>query len=322
MKDGAERRGLIFDIKRFSTEDGPGIRTTVFFKGCPLRCVWCHSPESIRNQPEIAFYENVCIRCGRCVQACPTGAQELVDNERAICWDRCDNCGECTAVCPSMALRMIGRWTSLDEVLREVEKDRAYYQHSGGGVTLSGGEPTLQLPFIRHLIRICRDVGIRVALDTSGFLDWPLLESIVDEVDLFLYDIKHMDEREHIRLTGVSNRSILDNLRRVAERGREITVRVPVIPGCNTAPRNLEKTADYLSSLSISRVDLLPYNEAAGSRYRSIGKDYALESLERCSQDEMDKIVAGFRAFGLDARVGRSSSMFLKNRNWTKGGCK
>jgi pyruvate formate lyase activating enzyme len=198
---------------------------------------------------------------------------------------------------------VIGKWTSPKDVLEEVQRDKSFYQHSEGGVTLSGGEPTFQLRFVGDLLTACREAGIHVALDTSGFVVWSVLERIVDEVDLFLYDIKHMDDQEHIRLTGVSNHLILQNLERLQERGKEIIVRIPVIPGHDTSSRNLRETRDYLSSLCIKRAELLPYNKAAGAKYRLVGQDYALERLEPCSREEMEEIAAEFRNAGIDTRV-------------------
>ncbi len=295
--------GLIFDIKRFSTDDGPGIRTTVFLKGCPLRCLWCASPESWLPSGQLAFYRNKCISCGRCVPACPTGAQELRDEERKILWEKCTHCGECPHVCPSTALQMIGYERSPEALYREVKKDRAYFINSGGGVTLSGGEPAGQPEFVESFLRLCKDGGIATALDTSGFFEWSSMERSIQLIDLFLYDLKHMDEQLHVKLTGVSNKLILDNLKELAAEGKKIIVRVPVIPGYNDSIANMRHCAQFLSANRVKRVDLLPFNVAAGSKYVHIGKSFRLEGTQPPSLESTNRIREEFESAGIEAWV-------------------
>jgi pyruvate formate lyase activating enzyme len=297
--------GLIFDIKRLSTDDGPGIRTTVFMKGCPLRCAWCASPESLKNGPEISFNEDKCVLCGLCVEVCPPKAQEIDGTQRRVLWDRCNTCGECVKVCPSMALRMVGKQIKAEDLLKEIEKDKVYYDNSGGGVTVSGGEPTMQLDFLEQFLRLCKENRINTALDTSGYLAWSQFERIVDLVDLFLYDLKHVDEKVHKKLTGVSNVCILKNLEKLACLRKSIIVRIPIIPNYNDTPKNITQSKYFLSSLCIKRVDLLPFNKAAGSKYKLVGKNYILEGLDPPSNGTMNRIKAEFESAGIETCIGR-----------------
>jgi pyruvate formate lyase activating enzyme len=274
-------RGLIFNIQRFSVHDGPGIRTTVFLKGCPLRCAWCHNPESIRAEPELSVLESRCIHCGRCVEACPTGrlaALEALSPGDAAAGNgspllrlvpelipECILCGTCAEVCPVEARQIVGRSMAVGELMTEVLRDRLFFDDSGGGVTFSGGEPLSQPDFLTAALEACRSEGVHTAVDTSGFCRQEDLLRIAPWTDLFLFDLKHMDDARHRELTGVSNRRILENLAALAAlpeptRG-SIRVRVPVIPGLNDDRTNLEATARFAASLpGVHRVDLLPYH--------------------------------------------------------------
>ena len=299
-------KALIFDIKRFATDDGPGIRTTVFFKGCPLRCTWCHSPESIDKQPELVFYENRCIRCGSCVDVCPHGAQQIrEDGKRVIDWEKCNNCDECCKVCFSQALEMKGKYYTAQELLEEAQKDIVFYQESGGGVTLSGGEPTFQPAFLVDILRKCKKEGIHTALDTSGFVKWQVLREIVDYVDLFLYDIKHMSSKKHLDYTGVSNKQILENLRKLASVKKDILITVPLIPGYNDSRRNLMRTMDYIKKLGLKKIVFRPYNKSGEAKYKWLGRSLELPNLKEWDDRLRQEIKQWAEVRGLKIKIGR-----------------
>lgn len=298
--------GLIFSISRFVAEDGPGLRTTVFLKGCPLRCVWCHSPQSQSAKPQLAFYSSRCIGCGTCVKVCPQDAQIVSPTERRILWERCDDCGKCVEACPSKALEMIGEWLTVEQVMNVVQRDLVYYRNSGGGVTFSGGEPTAQPEFLASCLKRCKDMGIHTALDTCGFAKWSIFEEILPYVDLLLYDIKHMDSAKHKQFTGVGNELILENLKRISQRGKPIWVRIALIPGYNDSEENLRRIAEFVRPLkAVEKVSLLPYNTAAGARYLSIGKNYELEHLIPHSEERAIAFVDIFSRLGIKAELGR-----------------
>ena len=247
--DDRQNAGVVFDIKKFSIHDGPGIRTTVFLKGCPLRCLWCHNPESQRSGPEVMLRGERCIACAACLEACAQGA--ITINGSGAVTDRalCIECGLCTASCYAEARELVGRTMTVAEVLAEIEGDISFYDESGGGVTFSGGDPLLQRDFLLALLKACRAKEIHTAVDTSGSFSWPALEMIRPYVDLFLYDLKLMDEERHKRVTGVSNRLILQNLEALSKLGHKIIIRVAVVPGINDDERNIYQTGAFAASL-------------------------------------------------------------------------
>ncbi len=298
-------RGTIFDIKRFSIHDGPGIRTTVFFKGCPLSCFWCHNPESQSLQPEIQYFESRCILSGDCADACPNDAIRLLGENRLWERARCELCGDCVEACSSDAIQLVGKSVSLDEVVTEIEKDVIYYDQSGGGVTFSGGEPLRQGKFLAALLQRCKEHEIHTAVDTSGFAAWKHFERILPYTDLFLYDLKLMDDEKHRRFTGVSNRLILKNLQKLTETGARVTIRIPLIPGFNDDEKNLEETMAFLASLEKIRfVDLLPYHNIARDKYQRMGHEYALEAVETPSDERMQALAAKFEQAGFRVKIG------------------
>lgn len=272
--------GRVFDVQRFSLHDGPGIRTVVFLKGCPLSCAWCANPESQQPGPQIAWFESRCAGCGRCVIACPQGAVSMDGGRVRTHRPACTTCGECAAACSRGARRLMGRETTVDEVMAEVTRDAPFFRRSGGGVTFSGGEPLSQPGFLRKALRACRRWGYHTAVETCGQARWEDLREVADATDLFLYDIKVIDPRRHEALTGVRNNLILRNLEKLLALGADVTVRMPVVPGANDDGESLAALETFVASHpAIRRVELLPCHALGAHKYAAL--DLAPPSLER-----------------------------------------
>jgi glycyl-radical enzyme activating protein len=271
----------LFDIKKMAVHDGPGIRTTVFFKGCPLKCQWCHSPESMGRHQQIRFVENLCQSCGNCVTACPNACHRI-DGMGVHVYDRtdCVTCGKCLETCAISALGMIGYDASLEEVAKEVLKDKKYYDASGGGVTFSGGEAMVQARFVTALARHLKGEGVHVALDTCGYAPWESYAEVLEHVDLVLFDFKVTDPAKHREYTGVDNARILENLQRINASGTEIHLRCPLIPGLNDTPDHFAKIGELAESLeNVSIVHVLPFHPFGRSKSEMIGEKYPLAHI-------------------------------------------
>ncbi len=296
-------QGWVFDIQRYSINDGPGIRTTVFLKGCPLGCLWCDNPESQSKMPELLYLPSLCTNCQRCVAVCSTGATTVGSNGQ-IQIDRslCQVCGKCLEACLSEARVIIGKLMSVEEVFEIVRKDTLFYRNSGGGVTASGGEPVHQPEFVRALLTRCQGAGLHTALDTCGFGEWNTLEDILEHVDLVLFDLKHMDTEMHRRLTGVGNEIILQNLERTAKL-KPVIVRIPLIPGHTDSKANIEASGQFLSRIGVSRVDVVPYHQLGVGKYQRLGRQYALSDVAACSDEREEICMQILERCGLEVSV-------------------
>ena len=294
-------QGLIFNIQRYSIHDGPGIRTTVFFKGCPLRCRWCSNPESINTIPEIVFRSARCDGCGKCVSACEPGALKLDGNQVEIDRQKCDLCLKCVSACFAEALEITGRYYSLEEVLDEASRDEPFYHNSGGGVTLSGGEPLYQPEFAINLLKACKAKGLHTTLDTSGQVKWEVFEKALPYIDLVMYDIKHIDEESHKSGAGISNTLILENLRRIADTGNvRLWIRIPVIPGFNDSNDHFERLAAKIKGLPAEKVSLLTYHEWGKTKYEALGREYLMQGAQAPSAERMEELAVIVRAAGFE----------------------
>ena len=269
--------GTLFNIQRFCTDDGPGIRTTVFFKGCNLHCAWCHNPESQEGRVQMMFFKNKCTGCGKCKEKCPNRLEF------------CDLCGKCTIYCPNDAREICGKEYSADEVLAEIIKDKAYYENSGGGVTFSGGECMLQIDFLEEMLKKCKENGIRTAVDTAGHIPYEFFERISPFTDLFLYDVKCFDTKKHKEYTGVGNELILDNLKKLLEANKALWIRIPVIPTVNDTKEEMLSIKKFLDFYGRpEKIELLPYHSMGEHKYAALGKEAALFSVP--SEEKMKNL--------------------------------
>ena len=296
-------KGLIFDVQRFSLHDGPGIRTTVFLKGCNLRCLWCHNPESLYSYPEIEYYPNKCIGCGSCIEQCPH-ANQIIDGKIVYCRENCIHCGKCAQNCFAGARVLAGKSMDVTVLMDIIEQDVSFYSRAGGGVTFSGGEPLLQKDFLEASLRECKNRGLHTAIDTAGNVPWEDLESILPLTDLFLYDLKAMDPEVHKHATGVDNVRILDNLQRLSAQNTPIIIRIPVVSGINDSIENMERTAEYLGELkNINKVELLSFHLLGEGKYESLDKMYMAKDFKMLDKKELLLLQKPFTQRGIEVKV-------------------
>jgi pyruvate formate lyase activating enzyme len=303
--------GTIARIDRSAVHDGPGIRTIVFFKGCPLRCHWCHSPETQSARPEVMLHGDRCLSCGACQAVCPAGqgfgpdpAGRGIRPARTIDRSRCQACGECAIVCPTGARELVGRTLTVDDVVKAIERDTVFHDGSGGGVTMSGGEPLNQPIFLEALLKQCRARRIHTAVETCGFAPPRTLLAIARWTDLFLYDLKLVDDDRHVRATGQSNRRILENLPLLCARHHRVRVRIPLIGGMNDDRANIRAIGAFLAELPVSEVDILPYHAAGIAKYARLDRPYRLNASAVPSADAIEIAVETLSRCGLDVQVG------------------
>lgn len=299
-----ERRGgIVINIQRYSIHDGPGIRTLVFLKGCPLRCQWCSNPESMHPRPELAFRRSLCYGCGHCVPACPREAISLDLEGVRIDYERCDHCGACVAACPPEALRLYGQVMTAAQVFEQVRRDQLFYCRSGGGVTLTGGEPLFQPQFAIAILELCREAGIHTAVETSGYVSSDILLHVLEYVDHVMFDLKLIDESLHLRMTGQSHDIILRNARLVMQSGISCQPRMPLIPTVNDSVEEIQAIARFLKEVHLPKLELMPYHSLGVGKYESLGRQYPFPSLASVKIEEAARVKDAFEELGIECRI-------------------
>ena len=297
--------GQVFNIMKYAVHDGPGIRTTVFLKGCPLNCWWCHNPESQELKPQLTFFPNRCIGCMDCISACKENAITVVNGTIVTDLNKCKNNGDCTLVCFAEAREMAGKSMSVDEVVKEVLKDKVFYDESGGGVTFSGGEPLMQSSFLLEVLKELKELGIHTTIDTCGFASSEVVKEVAQLTDLFLFDLKHTNSEKHKKYTGVSNNLILENLNMLDKMGKNIIIRIPVIPGFNNSKEELEDFKSYINTLkNVKEVNLLPYHSIGQEKYNRIGKPYKMKGVKEPSEEDMEEAAILMDGCGVKVKIG------------------
>jgi pyruvate formate lyase activating enzyme len=298
--------GTIFDIKRYAIHDGPGIRTTVFLKGCSLSCAWCHNPESWKQKPQPSVRVMRCQGCARCVDVCDLQAITVKDGKAVTDPRVCVRCGHCLDSCLVDAREILGREMTVAELVAEIEKDRLFFDESGGGVTFSGGEPLDQAEFLREVLEACDEEELHTAVDTTCYAQTDVLERVAEHARLFLCDLKHMDSDTHEQFTGVRNELILSNIQQLSAWGKPLHLRMPLIPGFNDSPSNIQQTAAFIKSIStVQRIDVLPYNRSGVDKTKRLGTDGpALKDFGSSDESQVDQVVSLFKQAGVDVKIG------------------
>jgi len=298
--------GLISRIQKYSTKDGPGIRDTVFLKGCSLRCLWCSNPELIRAKPDLLYTQSKCVNCGLCIDVCPHNALSFDENDLVyVNREKCTACGECVDACPEAALELVGVEISDDDLITELLKDQVFYQTSNGGVTFSGGEPLYQAGFVRKVAEGLKSKGIHTAIDTAGDVSWCRFEEVLDVTDLVLYDIKAMDRDLHQRLTGRENDMILENAKMLAMKEVPMYIRMVMVPGINDQEDDLSACMEFISELkNVEQIDILPYHRYGVGKYAQLGLDYPLGYLKEYSKERIEEIQSLIAAYGIPVTIG------------------
>lgn len=297
-------KGIVMNIQKYSVHDGPGIRTTIFLKGCPLSCWWCHNPESQNLNFELMLFNDRCVGCSTCKENCEQGAIGINNGVATTDDSKCILCGKCTEFCINEARNLVGKEFSPKELLKEIKKDEIFYEESDGGVTFSGGEPLLQIDFLEEMLRLCKEQGIHTTVDTSGYSDFKNFKRILDYTDLFLYDVKHLDDNMHKKYIGVSNELIKENLIKLSELNANVFARIPIIKGINDDEKNIDETIEFLREINLEQINLLPYHKMGMEKYERVFKEYKLTGNEKPSKKDIDDLLLKFQQLNTKIKIG------------------